>query len=407
MSSVILVLPSTSYRTTDFVQAASELGLDIAVATEADQTFASTHPDQFIDIDLARPRRGAGAIVEWAAHRDVDGVLAVDDLGVVTAALAGRDLGLVHNDPAAVATTRNKAMMRRALTGVVPQPSFTMLEPGTSAAEAVRHVGAPAVIKPLSLAASRGVIKVDTPEGADDVARRVRRILAAAGGNPNETLIVERFIAGPEVAIDGLLISGTWHTLGVFDKPEPLDGPYFAETMFTTPSRHHPEVVAEIERVAADAAAGLGLLEGAVHAEMRVHGSTVVFLELAARSIGGLCGRALRFGLMDASLESLLLRHAVGRAPRSVRRVRDAAGVAMIPVPSAGRFAGFRGQDRSASVPGVTAVELTTNPGRHVRPLPFDGTYLGFVFASGETPDDVERSLVEAVAVLDVTIDTD
>jgi biotin carboxylase len=405
VGSVVLVLPSTSYRTTDFVRAASDLGLDIAVATEGDQTFAAAHPDQFINIDLTRPRRGAATILEWARGRDVDGVLAVDDLGVITAALAGRDLGLVHNDPAAVASTRNKAMMRRALKDVVAQPSFTMLESGTSAAAAVRHVGAPAVIKPLSLSASRGVIKVDHPDDAEEAARVVRRILATAGGNPNESLIVERFIRGPEVAIDGLLVDGTWHTLGVFDKPVPMDGPYFAETIFTTPSRHHPEVVAEIERVAATAATRLGLTEGAVHAEVRVHGSTVVFLELAARSIGGLCGRALRFGLMDTSLESVLLRHAIGRPPRAIRRVRDAAGVAMVPVPAPGRFRGFRGTAAAAAIPGVTAVDITTNPGRRVRPLPFEGTYLGFVFAAGDDPAAVERSLVEAMRVLDVAID--
>ena len=323
---------------------------------------------------------------------------------MIVAAIAGRDLGLIHNDPGAVAATRNKAMMRRTLKDIVSQPSFTMLEPGEPAAAAIRHVGAPAVIKPLSLSASRGVIKVDHPDHGDEAAEQIRRILAGAGGNPNEPLLVERFIRGPEVAVDGLLLDGEWHTLGVFDKPEPLDGPYFAETLFTTPSRHHPEVVSEIERTAALAARGLGLTEGAVHAEARVHGSTVVFLELAARSIGGLCSRALRFGLLDSSLETMLLRHAVGEPPRSIHRSAGASGVAMIPVPRSGHFAGFAGLDRARSVEHVTAVESSTAPGTYVKPLPYDGTYLGFVFAKAGDPGTVERALRQAMDVLDVQV---
>lgn len=401
---IVLVLPSSSYRTTDFVHAAADLGVELAVATEGHQAFADQDPDHFIEIDLRSPRRAAAQIVAWAETRDVNAVLAVDDLGVVTASLAARDLGLMHNEPGAVAATRNKAMMRRALKDIVRQPSFTMLEPGEPAADAIRHVGAPAVIKPLSLSASRGVIKVDHPEQGDRTAEQVRRVLAGTGGNPNESLLVERFISGPEVAIDGLLVAGEWHTLGVFDKPEPLDGPYFAETLFTTPSRHHPEVVAEIERTARAAARGLGLEEGAVHAEVRVHGSHVVFLELAARSIGGLCSRALRFGLLDASLESMLLRHALGDKPRSVRRKRGASGVAMIPVPRSGRFAGFGGAEAARRVAHVTAVETTTAPGSRVRSLPFDGTYLGFVFAQADDPATVQRALTEAVSMLKVTV---
>ena len=405
MSTVILVLPSSSYRTTDFVDAAGELGVEMAVATEGHQTFAASYPDRFIEIDLHNPRVGAQSIVEWAGARDVDGVLAVDDLGVLVASIAARDLGLVHSDPGAVAATRNKAMMRRALKGVVAQPSFTMLEPGEPAAPAVRHVGAPAVLKPLSLAASRGVVRVDDPADADRAADLVRRILGGAGANPNEPLLVERFISGPEVAIDGLLINGSWHTLGVFDKPGSLEGPYFPETLFTTPSRHHPEVIAEVERVAATAADGLGLTEGAIHAEMRIHRSTVVFLELAARSIGGLCSRALRFGLLDASLESLLLRAALGTPPKSIRRVNESAGVAMIPVPSAGTFRGFGNSDLVEAGPLITAVEMTTAPGTRVRPLPYAGTYLGFVFARGGDPDAVELALSNAVSTLDIGLE--
>lgn len=405
MARVLLILPGASYRTNDFVEAAHDLGIQISVATEAHQTFAESRPAEYVAIDLDDTRNAATTIADWAQDHPIDAVLSVDDPGVVIAALAARQLGLTHNPPDAVAATRNKAMLRRALVGVVPQPSYTMLGPRDDPAVTVRHVGLPAVIKPLSLSASRGVIRVDHEDDAEATAERVRRILAGSGGNPNEVLLVEHFIDGPEVAVDGLLQDGEWTTLAVFDKPDPLDGPYFAETIYTTPSRHHPEVVAELERVAAAAATGLGLRHGAVHVEMRVHRSTVVLLELAARSIGGLCGRALRFGLLGNSLESLLLRHATGQTIRSARLLDGAAGVMMVPVPSAGTFGGFRNEASALDVPGITAIETGTPPGTRVVPLPIAGTYLGFVFARAATPGETEDALRTAAARLEIVIE--
>lgn len=403
--SVLFVLPSASYRIADFVGAGAALGVDILVATEGHQTLADQMGDRLIPIDLGDERAAAAAIVAAAATRRIDAILPVDDRGVLTAALAGEELHLEHNPPAAVAATRNKATLRRALAGVVHQPAFSVIGPLEDAGATADAIGFPAVVKPLSLSASRGVMRVDTRGEAVAAADRLRRILAVADLNPNEPILVEQFVPGPEVAIDGLLRDGEWTTLAVFDKPDPLDGPYFEETMFVTPSRHHPEIVSEIERVAAAAASALGLRTGPVHAEMRIDGARVVLLELAARTIGGLCSRALRFGLNETPVEQLLIRNALGDHVRGIRRESRASGVAMVSARAAGTFAGIDGVEQAAAIPGVEAIEVTVAPGRHVRPLPEEGAYLAFVFARADRPAAVEDALRAATGRVSVRID--
>jgi biotin carboxylase len=257
-------------------------------------------------------------------------------------------------------------------------------------------------VKPLTLSMSRGVIRADDPEAAAEAAIRVRAILADAGEDPAERLLVERFAPGYEVAVEGLLREGELEVLAVFDKPDPLDGPYFEETLYITPSRHPTD---PIEREAARAAEALGLREGPVHAELRVDGDDVVVLELAARSIGGLCSRSLRFGL-GVSLEELILRHALGLPLNGMaQREERAAGVMMLPIPRGGVLREVRGQDEARAVPGIGGVEITVARGRAIRPLPEGDRYLGFIFAKGDTPEDVEAALREAHARLDVEIE--
>jgi biotin carboxylase len=266
------------------------------------------------------------------------------------------------------------------------------------------ELGPPVVVKPLTLSMSRGVIRADGPAAAADAAVRVRGILAEAGEDPADRLIVEKFVPGDEVAVEGILRGGRLEVLAVFDKPDPLDGPYFEETIYVTPSRLPAERLAAVERVTADAAEALGLTEGPVHAELRIAGEGPVMLELAARSIGGLCSRALRFGL-GVSLEELILRHALGMPLDGMAREERAAGVMMLPIPRAGFLRSVGGVDEARSVPGVGGVEITVARGRRVRPLPEGDRYLGFVFAKADTPEDVEAALREAHARLDVEIE--
>ena len=399
MRRALLILPTATYRASDFLTAAEELGLEVVIASEEGQTLT----EHFVLIDLRRPEWSAQEIVEKAGP--LDAIVPVDDGGVLIAALAATLLGLVHSRPDAVARTRNKAMLRRALfQAEVPQPAFAVLEAGDDPAQLAGLVGIPCVLKPLSLSGSRGVIRVDSPHAATEVAERIRRILAAAGENPNSPLLVESYVPGREITLEGVLSRGRLETLAIFDKPDPLEGPFFEETIYVTPSRLHPEVLMEAEAMVARAADAIGLDEGPVHAELRVDGSRLTFLELAARSIGGLCSRALRFGMIGSSLESLLLRHALGLPTRTSEREPVASGVMMLPIRRMGVLEQVKGVEDAKAVPGITDLQVTIPRGERLTPLPEGDRYLGFLFAKGPFPGDVEEALRLAYSKLEVVV---
>jgi biotin carboxylase len=398
---VLLLLPTATYRAEDFLAAADSVGAEVVVASERRQALGGPMGDRALRVDLRRPERAAAAVVELAERIGLDAVVAVDDGGVATAALAGEQLGLPHNPPAAVAATRDKAAMRRAFRDAgLPQPGFRVLSPGDDAGA----VDLPAVLKPVALSASRGVIRADDPAAARAAEARIRAILAAAGEDRDGPILAETYEPGAEVAVEALLRGGELEVLAVFDKPDPLEGPYFEETIYVTPSRLAPDILRQVEETAAAAAAALGLREGPVHAELRVDGERVRMLELAARSIGGLCSRSLRFGA-GISLEEVILRHALGLPLGDHARERAASGVMMLPIRRAGTLREVRGLDAARAVPGVTDVRITIAPGRRVVPLPEGDRYLGFAFARGGTPAGVEAALRAADAALDVVLD--
>jgi biotin carboxylase len=401
MARLLLLLPTATYRASDFLAAARTLGAEVVIASERRLVSIG---DAALTLDLRRPEAAAEAIAAEATERPLDAVVAVDDHGVRVAALATERLGLPGNPPEAVAATRDKAAMRRALAAAgVPQPGHRTVGPGDDPAAVAVEVGLPCVVKPLSLSASRGVIRADDPPAASAAAARARAILAEAGENPEGPLLIERYLPGAEVAVEGLLRAGSLEVLAVLDKPDPLEGPYFEETIFTTPSRLPGAMVAAVTRTTAEACAALGLREGPVHAELRVDQGCAWMIELAARSIGGLCSRSLRFGA-GVTLEELILRHALGMPLGKLQREEAASGVMMLPVPRAGVLESVEGQEAARAVRGVAGLEITIAPGRPVRPLPEGDRYLGFVFARGPAPSDVERALREAHARLEVRV---
>ncbi|MBA3432392.1 MAG: ATP-grasp domain-containing protein, partial [Actinobacteria bacterium] len=252
--------------------------------------------------------------------------------------------------------------------------------------------------------ASRGVIRVDDGASAEAAARLVRTIVAAADEASDGRLIVERYIPGPEIAVEGLLRNGELEVLAVFDKPDPLDGPYFEETIYVTPSRLPSTTVAETEEMVAAATGALGLVEGPVHAELRLPPTGPAVIEVAARSIGGLCSRALRFGL-GVTLEELILRHALAMPVRHRGRTWAASGVMMIPIARRGVLRAVRGRSAARAVPGIAGLEITIPPGQRLVPLPEGDRYLGFIFARGATPEEVEHALRTAHGHLEIAID--
>ncbi len=406
MPTVALILPTATYRAAAFLAAAETLRADVVVASEGAQALADEMGGRFVRIDLRRPEWSADRIVELANRQPLAAVVAADDAGVEIAAAAAARLGLRHSDPAAVAATRNKAEMRRRLAAAgVPQPRFAVARPGDDPALAGDALGFPVVLKPLSLSASRGVIRADDGDEARAAAVRIRSLLRACGEDPDEPLLVEEFVGGPEFAVEAVLADGHLEVLAIFDKPEPMDGPYFEETLLVAPARVDAKLEADLVAVAAAAAAGLGLREGPAHIELRAGARGVILLEVAARSIGGLCGRALRFGLLGESLETVLLRHALGFPPSGPGALPTAIGVMMLPVPAAGRLVEIRGRERALAVPGIADLEMTIAPGGSVVPLPEGDRYLGFLFGRGASPDEVEAALRRAHALLEIVID--
>jgi biotin carboxylase len=397
MRRALLILPTAGYRTEDFLAAAASLDVEVVVATDRRQTIGEA-----LRIDLRRPERAAETIVELARDLPLDAVVAADDGGVVAAALAATRLGLPSNPPDAAGRARDKLALRRALEGAgVPQPRFAELPPGGD----VTAVGFPAVLKPTGLAMGRGVIRADDAESARAAERRIRKIVATAGDDPVAPLLLEEYVPGVEVAVEGLLRGGRMETLAVFDKPDPLEGPYFEETIYVTPSRLPEAAQAAVEGLVASASAAVGLREGPVHAEVRLDGGRMWTIELAARSIGGLCGRTLRFGL-GVRLEEVILRHALGLPLEGrLRREEAAAGVMMLPTPHAGTLREVTGQDEARAVPGISDIRITIPAGGRLVPLPEGDRYLGFMFARGATADEVETALREAHARLHVAID--
>jgi biotin carboxylase len=408
---VLLILPTGTYRADEYLAAAERLGVDVVVGSERAQALAATMGERFVELPLDDPPEAARRIVAQS-RRDsrlgLDAIVGVDDLGIVTAALAARELGLVHSPPEAVALTRDKAAMRREWQRAgVPQPEFVVVEPGEAGAvaEAVMTLGAPVVVKPCSLSGSRGVIRADSPDEARRAAGRISAILRAEGERSDGPMLVERFVPGPEVAVEGLLRDGRLEVITIFDKPDPLDGPYFEETLYLSPTRIPSHVRGAVVDATGAALRALGLTNGPFHAELRVPGAVgpVVVLEVAARTIGGRCSKALVMS-DGSSLEELVISNAIG-LPYSTPQLASPCGILMIPIPRSGVLRGVGGVDDVRSLPDITGVEITIAVGRPVRALPEGDRYLGFVFAAASTRALVEAALRDAQGLLDVDVE--
>jgi biotin carboxylase len=380
------------------------------VGTDHRPTLAQFQPDRFLTLDLTRPEEAARRLKEFAASRDIGAVLAADDEGVVAAALAARELGLRHHPPEAVRACRDKHRMREALAAAdIPSPAFARVPAGRNPQDAAGLVPFPCVLKPLSLSASRGVIRADTPLEFARAFARIGRIMASRGRTSSaqeadDAILVESFLPGDEYAVEGLVDGGDLRPLAVFEKPDALDGPFFEETIYLTPARLPPERQERLLACVRRMVDALGLTDGPIHAELRVNDSGVWPIEIAPRSIGGLCSRSLRFG-EETPLEELILRQAFHLPLDGLERERAASGVMMIPIPRAGTLREVRGVDEARCVTGVEEVLITIPRGQEVAPPPEGSRYLGFLFARAAGPEAVESALRAAHALLDITID--
>jgi biotin carboxylase len=387
---LLLIGATTGYQTHAFTDAAELLAIDLLLATDRCHVLDDPWGDRALALRFEDPEQAALTIAE---NVTVDGIIGVGDQSAYIAALAAEKLGVRYNSAGSVLACRNKFLARekfRAANMLVPDFHRVALDEGPLAA--AERATFPCVLKPLGLSASRGVIRADNPAEFISAFRRIEALLNAPDilrlNEPHHNFIqVEDFIPGREFALEGILTAGQLRVLAIFDKPDPLDGPYFEETIYVTPSRRDAETQCTMVRATEAAVKALGLTHGPVHAEMRVNQQGVWMLEVAARPIGGLCSRVL------PGLEELILSHAAGEDGTTIQMPQDAAGVMMIPIPREGVYITTTGVDDARAVPGIEDVIITAKQGQKLIPLPEGNSYLGFIFARGESPEIVEESL--------------
>ncbi|MGE0043329.1 MAG: acetyl-CoA carboxylase biotin carboxylase subunit family protein [Vicinamibacterales bacterium] len=409
MPRLLLLSTTTGYQTRAFGQAAAALGIEVVFATDRCHLLDDPWRDGAIAVRFHEPAASVRAIVAAAGARPFDGVLALGDRPAVLAAQAAEALALPGHPPAAVVSARDKRLARaRFREAGLPVP-WTMAAAVTDDPAALgAGLPYPVVIKPTVLSASRGVMRADTPEAFVAAFARLRALLDAPDvretrDEATAAIQVERFVPGAEYAVEAVLEHGRARVLAIFDKPDPLDGPFFEETIYLTPTRAPRGTGDAVVEAVLRAARALGLSHGPIHGECRVNDEGVFVLEVAARPIGGLCARALRFtrGAGETcGLEALLARHAVGEALDGWRREAPASGVMMIPIPRGGVFKGVAGVAAAAAVPGVEEVTITAKPDQVLVPLPEGASYLGFIFARGPEPAGVDAALRAAHAAL-------
>ena len=378
------------------------MGVELTVASERPSALEESNPAGLLTLDFEQPERAADAVHIFAKQYPISGVVAVDDATAVIAAAIATRLKLKGNPVHAAIAASDKYLQRELLAKAgVPVPRFMLRNLEEDPATIANAITFPCVLKPVRLSASRGVIRADNVQSFVAAHGRLRAILAepdtaAACGDRARQYLIEEFIPGYEVALEGLVVNRRLHVFAIFDKPDPLDGPFFEETIYVTPSRVPAGLQLAIKECADRAVRALGIAEGPVHAELRYNEHGPWLIELAARPIGGRCSAVLRFGDRGVTLEEIILRHGLGMPIPSLQRERLAAGVMMIPIPGGGTLREVRGIAAAKAVPLIDDVQITAHPGERLVPFPEGSRYPGFIFARGETPHVVEAALRES-----------
>ena len=409
---ILILSTTTGYQLRSFGDAAETRGIELMFATDRCHAIDDPWQDRAVPVRFEDVRTSVGAVVQAADARPVDGIVAVGDRPVVVAAHVASALGIPwHSAEGAAASANKRASRERFAAAGLLAPWHFALPPTATAEEAARRAQYPAVVKPLGLSGSRGVIRADSPAELVDAVARVRGLLArpelrAMRLEYGDDLLVEGYLAGPEYAIEGLMTDGAFRPLAIFEKPDPLDGPYFEETIYVTPPDLAPAVSDGILAAVARAAAALGLSHGPLHAECRLTSGGVFVLEVAGRPIGGLCSQVLRFGAKaDVSLEALLLRHACGEDVSAIEREPSAAAVMMIPIPARGIYRRVEGVESARRVAHIEDVRVTAKPDQLLERLPEAGSYLGFIFSRAESAGSALSAVREAHARLSFAVD--
>ena len=402
---VLVIAPHGSYRTSPFIQAADRLNVDVLIASQGEFSVVSEYV-RGLHIDLNYDDKALALILAEAKKQAFSAVIATDDVATELAAQVAAKLNLPHNLPQSVKIAQRKDLARQCLkTAEVKVPEFDLLSTTKPLSQQPVHISFPAVVKPVALSASRGVIRVNDHDELEQAVKRITRMLdeeQQIEESVRQTLLLEEFIPGDEVAVEAMLYDGELDILAIFDKPDPLDGPFFEETYYLTPSSLSEKIKQEIKHTVLLTCQAYGLTEGPIHAECRINEQGVWILEVAARTIGGLCGQLLSLGT-GYSLEELVLLHAMGkRVP--VAKNEFAAGVLMIPIPGAGILKRIEGLLDAQRIPYIREVNIQIREGYELIPLPEGNSYLGFIFAEARSVKEVEQALRKAHGCLNIVL---
>ena len=402
---VLVIAPHGSYRTVPFIKAANNLNVDVLIASQGEHSIVSDYA-KGLHVDFNDPEQAIKIILSEASKQSFSGIIGTDDMTTELASQVAEKLSLPHNDPKAVNIAQRKDLARLSLKkSEVNIPEFDLLTTTKSLEEQNIHVEFPAVIKPVALSASRGVIRVNNELELQQAVERVQTMLLEERQieqSVRELLLLEEFIPGKEVAIEAMLHNGKLDVLAIFDKPDPLNGPFFEETYYITPTSFSKKIQQEIKKTIFESCHAYGLSEGPIHAECRINDKGVWVLEVAARTIGGMCGRLLSVGT-GHSLEELVLLHAMGKRVE-IKTVESAAGVLMIPIPSAGILKRVEGLLEAQRIPYISELSIEVREGYELVPLPEGTSYLGFIFSEAPTVEQVEQALRDAHSCLNIVI---
>jgi hypothetical protein len=424
---LLLFTNKLGYQTRSFEEAAQKHATELIYVTDRCHQLEDPWGDRAIAVHFESAQTAAASVAEALNGESVDGILALGDAPSVAAAYTARELGIYYNHPASVEACRSKLRMHEVFREAgLKTPWFRAVNLDPLPEPALLGVSYPCVLKPLSLSASRGVIRANNRDEFVSAAQRIRKLLESPEIRATreahlDQMLVEAYIPGKEVAVEGLLTDGVLKVLAIFDKPDPLEGPYFEETIYVTPSSLTESEQLAIQKCAQESARAIGLTRGPVHAEFRIRGEGAVDeevwpLEIAARPIGGLCARALRFvenqtvenknanEQASIGLEELLLLHSLNLPVSTWMRERMASGVMMIPVPSSGILESVQGEEAARETRGITELLITARLHDYIEAWPEGASYLGFLFAAAETPGEVEQTLRAAHAKLRFTM---
>lgn len=405
---VLVIAPHGSYRTAPFIKAANQLNVDILIASQGEYSIVSDYV-QGLHIDFQNENQAIETILTEAKIRAFSGIIGTDDATTELAARVAAKLNLPHNNPQAVKIAQRKDLARLRLKNAeVNIPQFDLLTTNIPLSNQDINVRYPAVVKPVALSASRGVIRVNNFLELEQAVERIKNMLSSElqlEKSVQEILLLEEFIPGKEVAVEGMMYGGELDVLAIFDKPDPLDGPFFEETYYITPTSFSEKVQREIKQIILDACVAYGLKEGPIHAECRINKEGIWILEVAARTIGGMCGRLLSLGT-GYSLEELVLLHAMGKRVeiKTIKSSELGLGVLMIPIPKAGILKRIEGILDAQRIPFISEVMIEVRDGYELNPLPEGNSYLGFIFAEAPTTGEAEQALRNAHDCLNIVI---